>query len=242
VEVDAPLELPSLVPISVTLLLFCLTAIAVAAAAAGMWITHTVHLARRALPFSAGVLLGISLFWILPELGHQSGWLWAVAAMGGGVGILWLIDHYIYPVCPSCSHTHDHDHCSTQLHGFATPLLVAAALHSILDGTAIAATSRLGDTPFSAALMVALAFHKIPEGVAFGVILHSALRSRRAAMAAITLAEAGTILGGLLESILAPHLGAGWMNLLLALAGGSFLFLGWHAVHNEWRRRGALQA
>ena len=207
-----------------------------------MWITHTVHLARRALPFSAGVLVGIAGFWILPELSHQFGWPGAFAAMAGGVGILWLIDHYIYPVCPSCSHTHDHDHCATELHGFATPLLAAAAFHSLLDGTAIAASARLGDTQFSTALMAALAFHKIPEGIAFGVILHSALRSRRTAMLAVTLAEAGTIVGGLLETIFAPHLGAGWVNMLLAVAGGSFLYLGWHAVHNEWKRNGAVTA
>ncbi|MCX6622183.1 MAG: ZIP family metal transporter [Acidobacteria bacterium] len=219
-----------------------MTGIAVAAAAAGMWLTRTAHLARRALPFSAGVLVGISVFWILPELGQHFGWPLAVLAMAGGVGTLWIIDHFVYPVCPTCSHTHDHDSCSTELHGFATPLIAAAALHSLLDGTAIAAAAGGGDSRFSAAMTLALAFHKLPEGVAFGVILHSALRSRRSAMLAVTLAEAATILGGLLESILAPHLGADWVYLLLALAGGSFLYLGWHAVHTEWRRRGAFPA
>jgi zinc transporter ZupT len=230
------------VPISITVLLLCLTGIAVAAAAAGMWITHTAHLARRALPFSAGVLVGISLFWVLPELGQQFGWLMALLAMAGGVGALWIVDHYVYPVCPTCSHTHDHAACNTELHGFATPLIAAAALHSLLDGTAIAAAASSGDERFSAAVTLALAIHKLPEGVAFGVILHSALRSRRSAMVAVTLAESATILGGLLESVLAPHLGAAWANLFLALAGGSFLYLGWHAIHTEWRLKGAFPA
>ena len=211
-----------------------------ASATAGIWLTHTVHLARRALPFSAGVLVGIAAFWVLPELGQHFGWTGALLAMAGGVATLWLIDHFVYPVCPTCSHTHDHNACSMELHGFATPLVAAAALHSLLDGTAIAAAASSGDSQFSTAMTIGLALHKIPEGVAFGVILHSALRSRGTAILAVTLAEAATILGGLLEAMLAPHLGADWVNLLLALAGGSFLYLGWHAVHTEWKRLGAI--
>jgi len=184
--------------------------------------------------------VGIAGFWVFPELGGHFGWISALLAMSGGVFMLWLVDHFVYPVCPTCSHTHDHDHCTMQLHGFAAPLVAAAALHSLLDGTAVAAAASAGDNGFSAAITAGLMLHKIPEGVAFGVILHSALRSRISAIIAVALAEAATIVGGLLESMIAPHVGANWVNLLLALAGGSFLYLGWHAVHTEWKRRGAM--
>jgi hypothetical protein len=47
-----------------------------------------------------------------------------------------------------------------------------------------------------------------------------------------------TIGGAGVESVLAPHLSAQGLHALLALAGGSFLYLGGHAVHGELRRSG----
>jgi zinc and cadmium transporter len=87
-----------------------------------------------------------------------------------------------------------------------------------------------------------IAAHKIPEGLALGVIARAAMRSRRAAMFWCGMAQAATLLGAMLEGVLAPYLGPQAMHALLALAGGSFLYLGWHAVHGEFRRRGASSA
>ena len=72
--------------------------------------------------------MGVSVFWILPEMAEYFSWPIALAWISGGTVLLALIDRYVYPVCPACSPVHDHDHCSTRLHGFATPLLAAAAL------------------------------------------------------------------------------------------------------------------
>ncbi|MEP6963158.1 MAG: hypothetical protein ABI995_13845, partial [Acidobacteriota bacterium] len=81
-----------------------------------------------------------------------------------------------------------------------------------------------------------------PEGLALGMISRAALRSRSAALLWCTLAEFATLLGAGLEGVLAPYVGAQGLHLLLALAGGSFLYLGWHAVHGEFRRSGASPA
>ena len=35
---------------------------------------------------------------------------------------------------------------------------------------------------------------------------------------------------------------ANWVSYPLAIAGGTFLFLGVHAVHSDWKRRGARPA
>lgn len=64
--------------------------------------------------------------------------------------------------------------------------------------------------------------------------------SRRAALAWCALAESATLLGAALEIVLAPHLGPKALHSLLALAGGTFLYLGGHAIHGEFRRRGPL--
>ena len=56
------------------------------------------------------------------------------------------------------------------------------------------------------------------------------------------LAQSATLLGAVAEGALAPYLGPHILQALLAIAGGSFLYLGWHAVHGEFRRSGASPA
>ena len=83
--------------------------------------------------------MGVAAFWMLPELAQSLGWIPAVAWIGAGSAALWLINRYIHPVCPACVPGHDHHHCEPRLHGFALPLLAAAALHSALDGWTVMA-------------------------------------------------------------------------------------------------------
>ena len=110
-----------------------ITLIAILSAAAGVWLTSFHGLARRLVPFGGGVLLGVALFWVLPEMADYFSWQVAILWLACGFLVLAAIDRFVYPVCPACSHSHQHDHCATRLHGFATPLLAAAALHSALD-------------------------------------------------------------------------------------------------------------
>jgi len=216
-----------------------ITAIAILSAAAGVWLTSFPTLSRRLVPFGGGVLLGVALFWVLPEMAEFFSWQGAILWIGGGFALLAVIDRFVYPVCPSCSHSHHHEECATRLHGFATPLLAAAALHSALDGwSAVAGQS----TGFGFGLLGAIAIHKIPEGLALGVIARAALRSRASALAWCAVAQLATLVGAGAELMFAPHMSAQGLNALLALAGGSFLYLGGHAVHGEFRRSGPTPA
>ena len=189
---------------------------------------------RRLVPFSGGLLMGVALFWVLPEMAKHFRWINALAWMAAGVAALWAVDRLVYPVCPACSDPHGHDSCESTLHGFAAPLFLAAAVHSALDGWSVAAahqTLTLG-TPF----LVAIAVHKIPEGLALGVIARAALDSRRSAFGWCVLAESATLAGAAAELVLSPHLGPSGVQALLAVAGGAFLYLGGHAIHGEIRR------
>lgn len=222
-----------------TVLSLVSTAIGVFCAVLGLWSLTGAQASRRVVPFSGGLLVGISLFGVLPDLAERYSWAGGPALLAVGVALLWLVGRYVYPVCPSCSHTHQHELCSAALHGFATPLVVAATLHSFLDGLGIAASQQRSADALGTTLVLAVILHKIPEGVALGVMLRAALPTRASALLWCALAESATFLGGLLESIVAPGLGARWVSYyVLALAGGSFLYLGFHAVHGEWRRRG----
>lgn len=196
------------------------------------------------MPFGGGVLLGVTVFWMVPELAEYFGWASALGWLAGGFLLLGVVDRLVYPVCPSCSPAHDHDHCDTDLHGFAAPLLVAAALHSAVDGWSVAAAHDPANftTGIGAALAAGIGFHKLPEGLALGVITRAAMASRISALTWCAAAESATLAGAALETVLAPYFGPFGLHALLALAGGSFLYLAGHAVHGELRRSGAAPA
>jgi zinc transporter ZupT len=225
-----------------------ITVIAILSAAAGVWLSSFQWLARRLVPFGGGVLLGVTVFFMLPELVDFFRWPGALAWIAGGVILLGLIDRFVYPVCPSCSPVHDHGHPSpggdTRLHGFAGPLLIAAALHSAIDGWSVtAANHSTGITAsIGAALAAGVGIHKLPEGLALGVITRAAMASRYAALAWCAAAECATLAGAAAEAVLAPYVGLTGLHALLALAAGSFLYLGAHAVHGELRRSGPAPA
>jgi len=220
--------------------LAAISLIAILCAVAGVGLGSLHALSRWMVPFSGGVLIGVALFWMLPEMAVEFGWAVSIAWTAAGFAVLLAIDRFVYPLCPACSGTHEHERCSTELHGFAAPLLAAAALHSALDGWSLAASN--SSTAFGPAFAIGIAFHKVPEGIALGAIARAALPSRWQAILWCALAQSATLAGGGVEWLLAPHLDARNQHVLLAIAGGSFLYLGGHAVHGEVRRSGAAPA
>jgi zinc transporter ZupT len=218
-------------------LAFLAAAAAILAAAAGVSLAGARGHSRQMVSFSGGLLAGVAVFGLLPELFQEIGPAASAALFAAGYLLLQAIDRYVYPVCPSCSHDHDHDSCAATLHGFAPPLIVATAFHAFLDGWSISTTGWSADEGLRFGLPLALVLHKIPEGVALGAILRAAIRSRAIAFAWSFAAEAMTVAGAGAGLAMAPHLGVRWLHYPLAIAGGCFFYLGFHAVHGEWRRR-----
>ncbi len=207
-------------------------------AALGLELTALRRRARLVLPFSAGVLLGVALFGLLPELGLELGWPVSIALCGAGYGLLFVVNRYVYSVCPTCAHNHDHSRCSTELHGFAAPLITAAAIHSFLDGWSIGTVQLAVPLGLRVAVPLAVALHKVPEGIALGGLMRATMRSRSAALAWCAVAEGATLLGGAAGLLFAPKLGAVWITYPLGITAGWLAYLGFHAVHEEWKRRG----
>lgn len=218
------------------------TAVGLGGAVLGLWLTGLRRRARMVVPFSAGVLLGVALFGLMPELAVEAGWTASGILFAAGYTLLILINRYAYPVCPSCAHDHDHNACATELHGFAGPLIVAAALHSFLDGWSIVAVQSTAPFGLRVAVPLAVTLHKLPEGIALGGILRASVKSRAAALGWCALAEGTTLAGGALGLAMAPHLGTEWITYPLGITAGWLFYLGYHAVHEEWRRRGAAPA
>jgi zinc transporter ZupT len=214
------------------------TAVGLAGAALGLGLTGMRRRVQAVVPFSAGVLLGVALFGLLPELALELGWPLSLLLFTSGYGLLLLVNRYAYPVCPTCAHNHDHDACTSELHGFAGPLMAAAAVHSFFDGWSITTVQLAVPLGLRVAVPLAVALHKIPEGIALGAILRASMPSRGRALAWATLAEGATLAGGVLGLLLAPHLGTEWITYPLGVAAGWLFYLGYHAVHEEWKRRG----
>jgi zinc transporter ZupT len=202
------------------LLLVVATAAAIGGVFASVLYSANPARVRVALPLSAGLLLGVALFGLLPELAKELSWRLSVVLFGLGFAAMVLIDALLKRLRGDGS--------------FAVPLLVAGGLHALLDGWALTATS-LGTTPaVRLTLPLALVLHKIPEGMALGGMLKHLMKKPSRALAAACGVEALTLAGGGISFWLAPRIGTDWTNYPLALAGGFFLFLAGHTLLEEW--------
>ena len=216
------------------------TLVAVASAAAGVLLLGHARHTSMLIPLSGGLLIGVAAFGLIPELVLDIGWLRGVALVAAGYALLKVLDRFAFSVCPSCAHDHSHENCVEPLHGFAGPLLAATTIHAFVDGWGLVAVQVGTRTPGAGtAFAAALLLHKIPEGLALGTILRASVNTEWTALALCAAVESATIAGGATGFWLTP---AGWVSYPLAIAGGTFLFLGVHAVHSDWKRRGARPA
>ena len=218
------------------------TVVGVASAALGVWLTGAKRRARVVVPFSAGVLLGVVAFGLLPELIAELGAAGSAVLFATGYLLLLVVNRFAYPVCPSCSHDHDHNGCSAALHGMALPLVAASALHSFLDGWSISTAESAVHLGIRLGVPLAISLHKISEGIALGGMVRAAVKSRPAALAWCAVAEGVTAIGGGVGLAMTPRLGTTWIVYPLAIAAGWLFYLGFHAIHEEWKRRGPVPA
>ncbi len=167
------------------------------------------------MPVSGVLLAGVALFGLIPELGEAVGWLPTLGLAAAGYGFLTFLDHRGYPVCPSCSHGEK----------FTASLVTATAFHAFVDGWGMAATAR--DGRVGVAIATAILIHKIPEGLALGTMLRVSTSGAGMALLLLIVAEVPTIAGGITGLNGTPGL---WVNYPLAVASGTFLFLGIHAA------------
>lgn len=210
--------------------------LAVAGVVAGTRLAEAPSLSRKALAASGALLIAISLFWVAPESGRRYGWGATLLWVAVGFVALWVVDHYVYPICPTCSHTHHHEACHEPLHGFATPLLIAIGIHSFLDGWGLAASQEQGDEIVRVGVLLGIALHKLPEGLAIGAIVRAAVASHWKAILTCVIAESLTLAGGLTAIAIAARMGAAWEGILLSAAAGTFIYLGYHAIEGQLHR------
>ncbi|MBV9267185.1 MAG: hypothetical protein JO061_13530 [Acidobacteriaceae bacterium] len=188
--------------------------------------TISAHLAAA----GGGVLSGICLFWLIPEIAETSGFAFALALTVIAGAALVALDRVL-------AHTGH-----SPRHGMVGPLLLATAIHSFLDGWSVRA---LATKPLAGiAVPIGLALHKIPEGLAIGWITRKAIGSTARAILASGAVELLTVIGAIVEppaeSSGAAVFGERWTAAVLTIVGGSFLFLGFHTVVSERKKVGVM--
>ena len=181
---------------------------------------------------AAGTLLGVTLFSILPEAAEATGWLQLALAFGSGYALFSLISRYVFHVCPACAASHFDETTTRHFGEIAAAMMIALAIHSSLDGLAVAAGHEASGT-LNTSLVLAVCVHKVPEGLALGALLLGAGFRRFNAIAWVAAVESTTLVGGVLGAWLLPGVTSVWLDMLLAHVGGGFLFLAFHAVFGE---------
>lgn len=202
------------------------TVVAGVCAACGAALTGRARIERYLIPLSGALLILAAAGVLLPELASSMGWPLALALAALGYGILTAIDRLAFSVCPSCDH-HDHSgRLAVELEGFAAPLLIAVAIHAFVDGWGLVAVHSA--TPGAVrSITLAILLHKIPEGLTLGAMTRASVPGFLPALLLCLAAELSTLLGGSAGLWLTP---ADWANYPLALATGTFLFLGTGAL------------
>lgn len=209
-----------------------LTSLAIIGIAIGALLGQSRSLSVQLAAAGGGLLSGISLFWLMPEIAETSGAIPAIAVPVALAAGLWAADRKVL-------------HASHSLrHGFVAPLLAATALHSALDGWSIRALET--QPTENIVVLLGLALHKLPEGLALGWIARNSLDSTSRAVAYCSGAEMLTVAGAWVEpKIAAANLsffGTKAASAVLMLVAGSFLFLGSHAVLADRKKPGIVPA
>ncbi len=190
----------------------------------------------------AGTLLGVTLFAIVPEVLGDLSWWAALLALASGYLVFAVISKYVYHVCPACAASHFDEATAHRFSEIAAAMMLALAIHCTADGLALAAgheahaSAAPGGRMLDASLMVAICVHKVPEGLALGALLLGAGFTASGVVFRVAAVEATTLLGGVLGWSVLRGVNAVWVDLVVAHAGGGFLFLALHAVLGELYR------
>jgi ZIP family zinc transporter len=208
-------------------------AVAGGALSAGLGVSH----ARLCglISLAAGTLTGVTLFAILPESWTALRWWELLLAFGSGYLVFALLSRYVFHVCPACAASHFDEATTHRFAEIAGALIIALAVHSTIDGVALAAGHEAhGDGDAAGlAMLVAVCVHKMPEGLALGALLLGAGVGRARAIIWVAAVEATTPVGAALGLGALRGVAPVWVLAVLAHAGGGFVFLAAHAVFGE---------
>ncbi len=183
--------------------------------------------------FAAGALLTAVFLELLPEAVTTQGpaaFHWAFASFMVLAIAEWLMGHHHHG---PASHHHHHGpevhHHTHDFHGVPSRTLPAAlqtsdGLHNMGDGAAVAAAF-LVSPQAGIATALAIIAHELPQEVGDYALLRAAGFSRARALIALSLVQMTAALGAG-AVLLGSHLVQNLEGIVLAIASGTFLYIG----------------
>jgi zinc transporter, ZIP family len=176
------------------------------------------------LGFTAGVMIGISFFELLPSGIEELGLARASAAFIVGFVFIFLIDTLI---------PHEYIGQKEKMDGktdsrlLRTGLFVALgiAIHNFPEGMSVFYSSMV-DTSLGISIAIAIAIHNIPEGIAVSMPIYKATGSRRKAFTLSFLSGVVEPIGALITAlILLPFLNLRILGYMLSGIAGLMVFI-----------------
>ncbi len=176
--------------------------------------------------FSAGALIGVAIFDLVPETLEAAGSSASIYIVSGILiffvverFIGWHHSHHEADIDPAGHKEHHHSHEKP----FVYIALASESVHNFIDGTLIAA-SFIVNVPLGIATTIAVALHEIPQEIGdFAILLHGGLKPRKALfynfLVAIT-----AVAGGVISFFLSSQI-ENSIPVLLGIAAGGFLYV-----------------
>jgi len=180
---------------------------------------------------SAGIILGIVFFNLLPEAGGITPHFFPAVLVG--FTLLLALEKFVL------IHPHETDELVGRRAGMAAYLGIS--LHSLLDGVALGSSAMVPS--IGAIVLWAIAAHKIPNTFSLVSILLYFGYSRRNTLLLLLLFSLLTPLGGALALLALRNASTEFLGLAVGVAAGTFLFIATtdllpHAhAHHERRYR-----
>lgn len=163
---------------------------------------------------AAGVLMGTAFIHLIPEsLELGADYIWILA----GFGAFYIIESIVG--FHACLEGEEHNHALGPVAGIGT------FFHSLLDGVAIGIGFEVSP---QIGLITALAvlLHELPEGIfTLSILMHAKMPLKKAVFWT-TIVALATPFGTILTFLLLPNLPEEVLGILLAIAAGSFIYIG----------------
>lgn len=177
--------------------------------------------------FAAGILLTAAFINIIPE---------AIELNPGSLMYVLLAIIFLYTLEQRLTfHTCHDEKCDAHYHKGLIGTL-GIGFHSLLDGLIIGVGFQAGHTVGLIATFGVL-MHEIPEGISiFSILLHSGYEKKKALLNSAYVALA-TPLGAILALLFLSNIDSNILGILLALAAGSFIYIGASDLLPETHRK-----
>ncbi len=162
---------------------------------------------------SAGIILGVLFFDLLPEVSRTTPHFYTAALTG--FAVLLTLEKFVF------IHPHETEELKGRRSGLTAYLGIS--FHSLLDGFALGSSAMIPS--LAAPVLFAIVAHKIPDSFSLASILTYFGYNRRRTVWMLLFFSLLTPLGGLVALRILRHVEQPVLGLLLGLASGTFLFI-----------------